>query len=69
MADYTANAKGIGNTKRAKKTEQGEGKAKGQTLHRYEIVADAEIMGGEIFLNTATTLAASDTCTITIVAG
>lgn len=68
MADYTANAKGLDRSRRAKKTDLGDGANKGQTLRRYEVVSDTQIKGGEIFVLSSVGVAADDTFTITVVA-
>lgn len=68
MADFTANAKGLGRSRRAQKTAIGDGANKGQNLRRYEIVSGTVIKGGEILVNADQAINASDTFTITVVA-
>lgn len=70
MADFTANAQGVGRSRRARKgAEIGDGKNKGQELRRYEIVSDTVIKGGEVFILSSQAIVATDTFTITVIAG
>ena len=75
MSDYTANAYGVGNSRKGgDKTTTAlrnplSGMSKGQKVMRFVIAEGSEIMGGEIFVNVDTTIAAADTLTITIQAG
>ncbi len=68
MADYTANAKGLARSRKAKKTEIGDGANKGQTLRRYEVISDTQVKGGEVFVLSSVNVAASDTITLTVIA-
>lgn len=71
--DYTATAYGVGgDNKYTDRTTAALGKNrdpnKGQKCVRFVIAAENEIMGGEIWVNEGTTIAASDTFTITATA-
>lgn len=73
MADYTATAYGIARSnKGTDRTTAALGKNrdpnKGQKCMRFVIAAENEIMGGEIWVNEDTTVAAADTFTITATA-
>ena len=76
MADYTATAYGVGNSRKdgksntttALRNEQST-MSKGQDCMRFVVAAENEIMGGEIWVNKDTVVAASDTLTITVTAG
>ena len=74
MADYTATAYGLADglkgsfkTTDALKNELST-MSKGQKCTRIVVAAGSEIMGGEIYVNSDTTLAAADTLTITVTA-
>jgi hypothetical protein len=68
--EFTANCKGLGRSKRARKNAYpGDGSNKGQALRRYEIVSDTVIKGGEIFVNADQAIIATDYFTVTVVAG
>jgi hypothetical protein len=74
--DYTATAYGVGssrkdgksNTTTALKNEKST-MSKGQACMRFQVASENEIMGGEIWVNKDTTVAADDTFTITVTAG
>lgn len=75
MADYTANAYGVGDSRKGgDKTTTAlrnplSTMSKGQKTMRFVIAAGSEIMGGEIYVNKDTTISASDTLTITVQSG
>ena len=76
MSNYTANAYGVGHSRKsaADKTTSAlrnpkDNVNKGQKSMRFNIAAGSQIMGGEIWVNEDTTIAADDTFTITVVAG
>jgi len=70
MADFTADAKGIGRSRRARKNAYpNDGPNKGQELRRYEIVSSTIIKGGEVFVLASQSIAAEDTFTLTVKAG
>ena len=75
MANYTANAYGVGDSRKGghKTTtalvEEEHKVSKGQQSMRFKVAAGAEISGGVIFVNKDTTIAAADTFTITVQAG
>ena len=76
MTDYTANAYGVGDSRKNAKDNTTtalrnpiDNVNKGQKCMRFVIAAGSEIQGGEIWINRDTVMAASDTCTITIKAG
>jgi len=75
MADYTANAYGVATSRKGgDKTTTAlrnplSAMSKGRKVMRFVVAEGSEIMGGEIYVNTDTTIAASDTLTITVLAG
>lgn len=75
MADYTANAYGVGDSRKGgyKTTtalvNEESAMSKGQQTMRFVIAAGSEIAGGVIYVNKDTTIAASDTLTITVQSG
>lgn len=75
MANYTANAYGVGDSRKGgDKTTTAlrnpdDNVSKGQKSMRFVIAAGSEIMGGVVFVNKDTTIAAADTLTITVQAG
>ena len=76
MTDYTATVYGIGDSRKyTDKTTTNTDLSpilraadpnKGQISKRFIIAAGSEIMGGEIWVNGDTTLAAADTLTFTV---
>lgn len=69
MAEFTADCKGLGRSRRAKQSaEMGDGANKGQVLRRYEIISDTVVKGGEVFVLASQAVAADDFFTITVVA-
>jgi hypothetical protein len=71
MSDYTAVCYGIARSRKGTNKSTlalGENKDpnKGQKCMRMVVVAENEIMGGEIWVNEGTVLANSDTLTITV---
>jgi hypothetical protein len=73
MTDYTATAYGVsGDNKYTDRTTaaltRNRNPKKGQKCVRFAIAAETEIMGGEIWVNADTTVAAADTFTITATA-
>jgi hypothetical protein len=76
MADYTANAYGVNDSRKDGKDMSSAGlrnpkskMTKGQVCMRFQVAAGSQIMGGEIFVNEGTTIAASDTFLITVQTG
>lgn len=75
MANYTANCYGVGESRKGNdKTTTAlrnptTAMSKGQKTMRFQIAAGSQIMGGEIYVNEDTTIAGSDTFTITVQAG
>ena len=73
MSNYTATAYGVARSRKGgEKTTTALRNAdpdKGQKSMRVVVAAGSEIMGGEIFVNEDTVLAADDTLTITVTAG
>lgn len=76
MADYNATAYGIADSRKSAKDNTTTALRnpidhvnKGQKCMRFQIAAGTEIMGGEVWVNKGTTIAANDTFTITATAG
>jgi len=75
MSDYTATCYGVGDSRKGgDKTTSAlrnpaSAMSKGQKTMRFVVAAGSEIMGGEIFVNKDTVIAANDTLTITVTAG
>jgi hypothetical protein len=77
MADYTANAYGIGQSRKDGKSNTSAGvrvekstlPGKGKKCMRFVIAEGSEIMGGEIWVNEGTVIANADTFTITATTG
>lgn len=75
MANYTANAYGVANSRKGgDKTTTAlrnpiDNVNKGQKSMRFVVAAGSEIQGGEVWVNVGTTIAAADTFTITVQAG
>lgn len=76
MAQYTANAYGVGDSRKGGKdnttTALKNPKSnvnKGQKCMRFQVALGSEIVGGEIYVNKDTVIAAADTFLITVQAG
>ena len=75
MAEYTATCYGVGDSRKggdkttAALRNPDANVSKGQQSMRFVIAVGSEIMGGEIFVNKDTTIAANDTFTFTVTAG
>ena len=76
MADYTATCYGVGGSRKDGKDmtttalrNPMDNVNKGQKSMRFQVAVGSEIMGGVIWVNEGTTIAASDTFTITVTAG
>jgi hypothetical protein len=74
MADYNATAYGIADSRKSAKDTtttalRNADPNKGQKCMRFQVAAGSEIMGGEIWVNKDTVIAANDTFTITATAG
>lgn len=75
MANYTANAYGVGDSRKGgDKTTTAlrnplTNMPKGQQTMRFVVAAGSQIMGGEIYVNKDTVIAAADTFTITVQTG
>ncbi len=76
MADYTANAYGINDSRKDGKDQTTTAKKepktnfnKGRNVMRFVVAEGDEIAGGEIFVKKAQTVSASDTFTITVQSG
>jgi hypothetical protein len=75
MTDYTSTAYGVGDSRKGSDKSTAALRnpltkmSKGQQTMRFVVSAEDEIMGGEIYVNKGTTVAANDTFTITVTAG
>lgn len=76
MAQYTANAYGVGNSRKDGKAQtttalknEKSTMGKSREVMRFQVALGSEIMGGEIFVNKDTVIAASDTFLVTVQAG
>lgn len=73
MADYTATAYGVADSRKGKDRStnaigENPDPNKGQKCMRFAVAAGSEIMGGVVWVNEDTTIAAADTFTITVTA-
>ena len=74
MSDYTATCYGVADSRKGKNLTtaalgENQDPNKGQKSMRFVVAAESEIMGGIIWVNKGTTIAADDTLTITVTAG
>jgi len=76
MANYTANVYGVGDSRKGGRDDTTtalrnpvDNVNKGQQSMRFQIAAGSQIMGGEIWVNKDTVIAAADTLTLTVQAG
>ena len=76
MSQYTANAYGVGDSRKGGKDNTTtalknplDNVNKGQNSMRFQVAVGSQIMGGEIWVNEDTTIAAADTFLITVQAG
>lgn len=73
MADYTATVYGVADSRKGKNRStnaigENPDPNKGQKCMRFAVAAEDEIMGGEIWVNRDTVVAAEDTFTLTVTA-
>jgi hypothetical protein len=75
MSDYTATAYGVGDSRKGGDHTTTALRnplpdmSKGQQTMRFVVAAGSEIMGGVVYVNKDTVIAADDTFTITVTAG
>ena len=73
MTDYTATVYGVADSRKGKNRStnalgENADPNKGQKCMRFSVAAENEIMGGEIWVNEDTVVAAADTFTLTVTA-